>query len=98
VTRGLGFPVSSEGQPYLIASYDSQRDAEDLFLPGSSRVTIEEIFINLLPIGLLNDHALIMPVINGSKDHPKVLIFAFKPEFVTFKIWYFSKVCIFNNP
>jgi hypothetical protein len=35
------FSVSSEGPPHLIASYDSQGDAEDLFLPGSSRVPIE---------------------------------------------------------
>jgi hypothetical protein len=32
------FPVSSEGPPHLIDSYDSQGDTEDLFLPGSSRV------------------------------------------------------------
>jgi hypothetical protein len=32
------FPVSSEGPPHLIASYDSHGDEEDLFLPGSSRV------------------------------------------------------------
>jgi hypothetical protein len=31
------FPVSSAGPPHLIASYDSQGDAEDLFLPGPSR-------------------------------------------------------------
>jgi hypothetical protein len=31
------FPVSSEGSPQLIASYDTHGDAEDLFYPGSSR-------------------------------------------------------------
>jgi hypothetical protein len=35
------FPVSSEGSPHLIASYDLQGDAEELFLPGSSRVSIQ---------------------------------------------------------
>jgi hypothetical protein len=30
------FPVSSEGPPHSIASFDSQGDAEDLFLPWSS--------------------------------------------------------------
>jgi hypothetical protein len=35
------FPVSSDGPPHSIASCDSQGDAEDLFLPGSSRVPIE---------------------------------------------------------
>jgi hypothetical protein len=27
----LVFPVSSEGPPHLVASYDTQRDVEDLF-------------------------------------------------------------------
>jgi hypothetical protein len=36
VTRDLGFPVSSEGPPHSVASYDTQGDVEDLFLPGSS--------------------------------------------------------------
>jgi hypothetical protein len=31
----LVFPVSSEGSPHLVTSYDTQGDAEDLFLPGS---------------------------------------------------------------
>jgi hypothetical protein len=31
------FPVSSEGPPHLVASYDTQGDVEDLFLPGSSQ-------------------------------------------------------------
>jgi hypothetical protein len=35
------FPVSSEGPPHSISSYDSQGDAEDLFLPGSSRVPFQ---------------------------------------------------------
>jgi hypothetical protein len=42
--RNMGhrfFPVSSEGPPYLIASYNSQGDAEELFLPRSSRVPIQ---------------------------------------------------------
>jgi hypothetical protein len=30
-------PVSSEGSPHLVASYDTRGDVEDLFLPGSSR-------------------------------------------------------------
>jgi hypothetical protein len=34
----LVFPVSSKGQPHQVASYDRQEGAEDLFLPGSSRV------------------------------------------------------------
>jgi hypothetical protein len=37
VTRTLVFPVLSEGPPHLVASYDTLGDAEDLFLPGSSR-------------------------------------------------------------
>jgi hypothetical protein len=32
------FPVSSEEPPYSVAYYGTQRDAEDLLLPGSSRV------------------------------------------------------------
>jgi hypothetical protein len=36
VGRIYVFPVSSEGPPHLIASYDSQGDTEELFLPGSS--------------------------------------------------------------
>ena len=32
------FPVSSEGPPHLVASYDTRGDVEDLFWPGSSRV------------------------------------------------------------
>jgi hypothetical protein len=31
------FPVSSEGLPHSVASYDMHRDEEDLFKPGSSR-------------------------------------------------------------
>jgi hypothetical protein len=31
VTRGLGFPVSSEGPPHSVASYDPQGVVEDLF-------------------------------------------------------------------
>jgi hypothetical protein len=38
VTWGLGFPVSSEGPPQSVASYDTQKDLEYLFLSGSSRV------------------------------------------------------------
>jgi hypothetical protein len=34
------FPVSSEGTPHSIASYDSQEDADDLFLPGSWQVSL----------------------------------------------------------
>jgi hypothetical protein len=34
----LVFPVSYEGSPHLITSYDTQGDAEDLFLPGSLQV------------------------------------------------------------
>jgi hypothetical protein len=33
------FPVSSEGPLYPVASYDTQGDVEDLFYPGSSRVS-----------------------------------------------------------
>jgi hypothetical protein len=36
------FPVSSEGPPHLIAYNDSQGDAEDLFLPGSSRTHVQK--------------------------------------------------------
>jgi hypothetical protein len=32
------FPVSSEGPPHSVASYDTQGDVENLFLPGFSRV------------------------------------------------------------
>jgi hypothetical protein len=32
------FPVSSKGPPHLIATYDSQGNAEELFLSGSPRV------------------------------------------------------------
>jgi hypothetical protein len=32
------FPVSSEGPPHFVASYDTQGDVENLFLPGFSRV------------------------------------------------------------
>jgi hypothetical protein len=32
------FPVSSEGPPNSVASYDTQGDVENLFLPGFSRV------------------------------------------------------------
>jgi hypothetical protein len=35
------FPVLSEGPPHLIVSCDSQGDAEDLFLPGYTRVPIQ---------------------------------------------------------
>jgi hypothetical protein len=31
------FPVSSEGPPHSVASYDTWGEVEDLFLPGSSR-------------------------------------------------------------
>jgi hypothetical protein len=31
------FPASSEGPPYLVASYDTRGDVKDLFWPGSSR-------------------------------------------------------------
>jgi hypothetical protein len=34
----LVFPVSSEGPPHSVASHDTHGDAEDLFLPRSSRV------------------------------------------------------------
>jgi hypothetical protein len=30
MTRGLGFSVSSEGPPHLVASYDTRGDVEDL--------------------------------------------------------------------
>jgi hypothetical protein len=40
MTRGLSFQVSSEGPPYLVASYNTQGNAEDLFLPESSQVHI----------------------------------------------------------
>jgi hypothetical protein len=33
----LVFPVSSEGPPHSIASYDTRGDVEELFSPGSSR-------------------------------------------------------------
>jgi hypothetical protein len=36
--RVIVFPVSSEGPPHSFASYDTQGDVKDLFLPGSSRV------------------------------------------------------------
>ena len=32
------FPVSSEGTPQSVASYDTWEDVEDVFQPGSSRV------------------------------------------------------------
>jgi hypothetical protein len=35
------FPVSFEGPPHLIASYDLQVDADNFFLPGHSRVKRE---------------------------------------------------------
>ena len=38
------FPVSSEGPPHLVASYDTRGDVEDLFLPGSSRVPYQSAF------------------------------------------------------
>jgi hypothetical protein len=43
------FPVSSEGPPLLVASYNTRGDVEDLFQPGSSRgicknVKREEIY------------------------------------------------------
>ena len=31
VTRGLRFPVSFEGPPHSVTSYDTQGDVEDLF-------------------------------------------------------------------
>jgi hypothetical protein len=34
------FPVSSEGPPHSVASYDTQGDAEDLFYPGSNKKKI----------------------------------------------------------
>jgi hypothetical protein len=36
--RASVFPVSSKGPPHSIASYDTQGDVENLFLPGFSRV------------------------------------------------------------
>jgi hypothetical protein len=36
--RATVFPVSSEGLPHSVASYDTQGDVENLFLPESSRV------------------------------------------------------------
>jgi hypothetical protein len=36
--RASGFPVLSKGLPHSIASYNTQGDVEDLFLPGSLRV------------------------------------------------------------
>jgi hypothetical protein len=42
----LVFPVSSEGPPHLVASYNTQDDAEDLFLPGSSRVTVTQKWVH----------------------------------------------------
>jgi hypothetical protein len=38
------FPVSSEGPPQSVASYDKHGDVEDLFLPGSSRVPYQSPF------------------------------------------------------
>jgi hypothetical protein len=35
----LVFPVSFEGPPHFVASYDTQGGVEDLFLPESSRGT-----------------------------------------------------------
>jgi hypothetical protein len=41
VTRDLDFPVSSEGPPHSVASYDTRGDVENLFYPGSSRVELK---------------------------------------------------------
>jgi hypothetical protein len=41
------FSVSSEGPPHLVASYDTHGDAEDLFLPGSSRGDINVYLIQV---------------------------------------------------
>jgi hypothetical protein len=38
------FPVSSEGPPHSVASYDTQRDVKDLFWPGSSRAPYQSPF------------------------------------------------------
>jgi hypothetical protein len=37
----LTFFASSEGPPHVVASYNTQGDAEDLFLPGFSQITVE---------------------------------------------------------
>jgi hypothetical protein len=50
VTLGLGFPVSSEGLPHSVASYDTQGDVEDLFKPGSSRINTTIEFCKMLTI------------------------------------------------
>jgi hypothetical protein len=41
VTRGLGFPVSSEGPPHSVTSYDTQRHVEYLSLPEFLRVSYQ---------------------------------------------------------
>jgi hypothetical protein len=40
----LVFPVSSNGLPHSIASYESQGNTKDLFLPRSSRIPIQSPF------------------------------------------------------
>jgi hypothetical protein len=37
------FPVSSEGPPHSVTSYDTQGDVDNLFLSGSSRVPDKEL-------------------------------------------------------
>jgi hypothetical protein len=39
--EALLFPVSFEGPPHSVASYDTQRDVVNVFQPGSSRVPIQ---------------------------------------------------------
>jgi hypothetical protein len=53
VTRGLGFSglIRRMSRPHSVACYDSQGDVEELFLPGSSRVTayIEVLIKEVMP-------------------------------------------------
>jgi hypothetical protein len=42
------FPVSSEGPPHLVASYDTRRDVEDLFKPRFSRGWVGRITVSNL--------------------------------------------------
>jgi hypothetical protein len=54
------FPVSSEGPPHLVASYDTQGDVEDLFWPRSSLVWIKDsLYLRILKYTLTSIYELV---------------------------------------
>jgi hypothetical protein len=90
--RASVFPVSSEGPPHSIASYDSQENAEDLFLPGSSQVPIQSPLT--MRKGVLRTYS--YPCPHGSKS---VLVFPSSHQDTAMRIVSIASLstCIFHH-